>query len=108
MALSTEMPLHVDLVQNQWAAGLQIRVACVEAVADHVELSYAQPEYQELLQRADPSGSLEKSQPAEVFATLSRLYNNSYFFVTDPHDDSTCPYRNGVVRMTVRMAEGAP
>jgi hypothetical protein len=104
MARSPNLPLHVDVVQNEWSAGLQVRVACVEAVADHVELRYAEPQYQDLLQSADTDGTLEKSQPAEAFAILSRAYNNSYFFVTDPHDDRTCPYNQGVVRMTVRTS----
>ena len=100
-------PLHVDLVQNAWASGLQVRMTRVEAVSDHVELRNALPDYQDLLQRAAPELHLEKAAPADAFAILARMYSNSYFFVTDPHDDANCPYMNGSLPMNVRLASSS-
>jgi hypothetical protein len=99
-----DLPLHVDLIQNDWMGGWQVRLARVEAVDDHVELRIALPKYEDLLQRADPEVHLEKAPPQQAFEILSRMYHNSYFFVTEPHDDAHCLYLNGVVQMDVRLA----
>ncbi len=79
-------------------------MARVEAVDDHVEVRQALPEYQDLLERADPTLHLGKRLPDDAFATLSAMYNNSYFFVTEPHTDNDCMYLNGSVPMSVRIA----
>jgi hypothetical protein len=94
--------VHVDLVKNEWASGLQVRAACVAAISDHVQLvGNAILEYQDLLDRPifDPTtGStvyLVKEKPEDAFAVLGHAFASEYTFVTAPHDDLVCPFLHG-------------
>ena len=108
---ATATPLHVDLVKNEWMAGLQVRVACVEADHDRVHISHASPEYEALLRQpiVNPVDGqvlyLEKTAPDVAFPVLSHMYSNDYFFVTDAHEVSGCQFRQtDAVGMSIRLA----
>ena len=106
--------LHVDLVKNEWSAGVQLRVASVEAVdRDRVQVSHASQEYRDLLSapitNPDRTGDvmyLEKEAPEVAFSLLPRLYSSSYFFVTVAHSEEDCLFRESdVLPMTVVSPE---
>jgi len=99
-------------VQNEWSAGLQIRVACIEAVDhDRVQVSHASAEYIALLHQpmVNPDDGqetyLEKTSPSTAFSILSQRFSNDYFFVTAVHDAAKCQFQDSEMRrMTVSAA----
>jgi hypothetical protein len=93
------MALHVDVVKNDWLAGIQYPLATlrmgedgeVEAVADHPE------RWQNIVDELNAS-----DEPAEALAQLHTTLNGSHLFATGAHGDEDCPYRSGPVYLRGR------
>jgi hypothetical protein len=88
---------HVDLVQNEWLAGLQhvVAQAWVEASDVHVEAS--SPTFAEIIRRPfrDPdTGGLmyAEKEPDTFLRGLEKAFHGSYLFATALHDVASCPY----------------
>lgn len=89
--------VHVDLVQNDWGSRRQFRIACVEADGQSVRATHLSDRGQDLLQRlVDPRGGAATGvtdlEPERAFSLLRSSFHNSYFFTTEPHDDSKCGF----------------
>jgi hypothetical protein len=97
---------HVDLVRNEWSAGLQVRVARIDDRGLSSEVSRAQPGWREVLDRpVEPVGNLLNQPLSVAFPLLDRSFANEYFFVTEPHEDSECSFsESDVVEMQHKVA----
>jgi hypothetical protein len=106
--------LHVDIVRNEWSAGLQILLARVEPNGEHVRFTRTDPSAVELLQRpilqADGSQSVHLLDlgPTVAFEALRRTFDGSYLFATDPHTEDVCQFRDRDVITMRRFPSPAP
>jgi hypothetical protein len=94
---------HVELIQNEWAAGQQRVVARVVLNgADRVQVE-ALSEIWEPIALApfiDPETGLEVSpdaEPERFVRALHRHLSGDYLFATQAHDDGECEYEVGRV-----------
>jgi hypothetical protein len=96
------MSMHVDLVKNEWLAGIQVRLVTVTSTGDHNSLVNVTPGWEDLLGRELTDRAGESVYVAkESLGVLPQLFQGEYVFATDPHDESDCPFQWGpVVAMT--------
>src|SRR2546423_11261703 len=92
-----EMALHVDVIKNEWAAGIQHRVAAVSVIKGDVHIDAGDPaSWHETVMRAvadvEPRGNVRGFLDA-----LHEGLSGSYLFATEPHDERSCPYRDNPV-----------
>lgn len=87
---------HVDVVKNEWLAGLQHVVARVTIDdAGLVAIDTQDDVWREIVLRGG-----EPASPDEVRGFLEHLaeaIHGSYLFATGVHDDADCPFRRGLV-----------
>lgn len=86
------MALHVDVIKNEWAAGIQHRVAAVSIVKGDIQVDAGDPVgWRETVMRTvadvDPRGNVRG-----FLGALHERLSGSYLFATEPHDERTCPY----------------
>jgi len=97
--------LHVDVIKNEWAAGIQYPVAAVHVSKGEVQVEAGDPEgWRETVLR-----TVSDVSPKRVRDFLDALHtrlNGSYLFTTEPHDDRACPYRESPVAY-IQPAGGA-
>lgn len=106
------MAEHLDLVKNEWLAGMQIRLATVVRSDGAVNLVHVTPGWEDLLQRPIPTAQGQVvyagKEPDQAFEILGNFYQSEYVFATAPHDESACPFRWGdVVAMKPTSRESA-
>ena len=93
------MAEHVDLVKNEWLAGMQVRLATVVQSDGDVALANVTPGWEDLLTRPlrDASGGIVylSKEPRLALDTLSQFFTSEYVFATDRHDESKCPFGFG-------------
>lgn len=102
------MAIHVDVLRNEWTAGVQRRVARLTVNGSGVEVS-ASPDAErwteKLLQplKEPTTGEwlLPDKRPKEFLDVLvSDLSSGSYLVAIAPHDDDVCPIPDdGIVQM---------
>lgn len=96
---------HVDVVKNEWLAGVQYPVAQIRIEAGHVIIDSEDPErWRDSLMRA--VGGLDPDlEPERFLSALSGALDGSYLFATEPHEEHQCPFHgHGVLHM--RAASG--
>jgi hypothetical protein len=86
------MPSHVDLVENRWSAGYQERVGSAYRGAHGVEVDAQDQHYREIVLRG---GEEMSSDPDRFLEGLSARFHSDYFFATELHDETTCPFADG-------------
>lgn len=88
------MALHVDVVKNEWLAGLQHPVARV--FIHDGGLAIESPDaarWEPVIRAAVPD--IDSGKDAEQFLrALHERLNGSYLFATPAHDDTECAYRD--------------
>ncbi len=92
------MSKHVDLVKNEWLAGMQVRLATATETDSGHQLSSVTPGWEDLLTRplTDQYGNAVYLAK-EPLDAIPRHYNSEYVFATEVHDESDCPFRYGEV-----------
>jgi hypothetical protein len=94
---------HVELIQNEWAAGQQRVVAkLVLNGSQHVEVSAVSEIWEPIALKPfiDPDTGREVSpqdEPERFVLALHRHLNGDYLFATQAHDDGDCEYEVGSV-----------
>lgn len=95
------MTQHVDLVKNEWLAGMQVRLVTASLQDDEMVLSDVTPGWEDLLNRPvrDAAGEAiyPAKEPARAWHELPNMYRGDYVFATGPHDEAECPFRHGPV-----------
>jgi hypothetical protein len=110
---------HVDIVRNEWTAGIQVRLAEVVCDQGTLRLEAASPEWEDLLSRplADPSGGapvVPADDPERGIWAIIATYTGDMVFATDMHSSEKCPFgRGAIIRMgpgpvAAQSAAGAP
>jgi len=94
--------MHVDLVKNEWLAGLQYVAARVSLDSDHIEVDTGDPELWEpivLRPIRDEKGQeiLAEKEPQEFLSALAEHIRGTYLFATQPHTEEECSFRHLVV-----------
>jgi hypothetical protein len=88
------MTVHVDLVQNEWLAGKQTRLARFAVVDGRPVVDnfagVVQSELDYLLTGPDPA-----EDPAGFLEGLQYRCCGTYVFATAPHDDDACVFGGG-------------
>ena len=98
------MAFHVDVVKNDWLAGIQYPLATI-AVDDHGAISLDarnQDPWKDLVEELAGAGD-----PATALAELHTRFNGSHLFATEPHDDSHCPFHGPPVYLQGEQASGS-
>ena len=92
------MARHVDLVKNEWLAGMQIRLVSVVDTGGGFRLADVTPGWEDLLTREtvgdDGYPTFVTKEPLEA---LPRMFHSEYVFATEAHDEAQCPFRFGPV-----------
>jgi hypothetical protein len=102
------MALHVDVVKNEWLAGIQHPIAAVSVVKGDVRVDAEDSaHWRDTVLNLVPDVSPRRSTRGFLEALHLRL-NGSYLFVTEPHDDRTCPYRTNPVQYIRSVDAGTP
>ncbi len=98
------MALHVDVVKNDWLAGIQYPLATI-TVDNHGALSldaqHTEP-WKDLLEELGTAGNT-----ANALANLHTRLNGSHLFATEAHDDSDCPFHGRPVYLHGEEASGS-
>lgn len=84
------MAWHVDLIENRWSGGYQELVGRAYEVDGHVEVD-ADDHYRRIV--LDATAGVEPERALN--GLLAERFHSDYFFVTQGHDDETCPFRQG-------------
>jgi hypothetical protein len=92
------MSKHVDLVKNEWSAGMQIRLVTALDADGGPQLANITPGWEDLLARPlkDVNGTTVYIGK-ESLDVLPRLFRSEYVFATEVHEESECPFRWGAV-----------
>lgn len=90
------MATHVDLVENRWSGGYQERVGTVEIsggkpVVEPCGERYAH--YRDVVLDALPE--VMAAGVETWLRALPQHFHSDYFFATEPHDESQCPFAGG-------------
>jgi hypothetical protein len=105
------MAEHVDLVKNEWLAGMQIRLATVLRSNGDVALANVTPGWEDLLSRPLPNGDGDvfylMKEPDKALGFLSQFFTSEYVFATEVHDENDCPFRHGGV-LAMKQVPGRP
>lgn len=102
------MAEHVDLVKNEWLAGMQIRLATVVRSNGAVAMANVTPGWEDLLTRPLRNSDGEvvylcKESSALALSTLTRVFTSDYVFATEAHEEGECPFRHGPVLAMKRI-----
>ncbi len=102
---------HVDIIQNDWSAGLQRRVASVYIGGGRVQVDTSDQAWRERLLRPIKLAEGDVVDPDETpelfLKTLGTTLHGSYFFATEPHSHRACPIPDtGIVPMRPVPASG--
>jgi hypothetical protein len=88
------MSLHIDFVENDWAAGQQLRVASLEVIDEVPTLTESVDPKKwfrvleiDKLPRPVPYGKAEA-----LLTQVSKRFQGDYVFATEPHDAAECEY----------------
>jgi hypothetical protein len=98
------MSYHVDIVKNDWAAGLQYPLATFKLDdAGNVSVDTRRPDgWQDLLHEITSS-----PDPGNALSGLHMKMNGSYLFATPLHEDADCPFHGQPVYLEGHEASGA-
>jgi hypothetical protein len=86
------MPLHVDIIENQWSAGYQQRVARVWVADAHVEVEGDDHWFNLVHQVMEHSGA---GSPEADLDAIAEHFKGDYAHATVPHGDDACPFAGG-------------
>jgi hypothetical protein len=98
------MAFHVDLVRNDWLAGIQYPLATfkLEDGSGEVTLDAAQPElWQGVLEELNGQGDVR-----QALADLHTKLHGSHLFATEGHAVADCPF-HGPVYLQGEEASGS-
>jgi hypothetical protein len=98
------MALHVDIVKNDWLAGIQYPLATLR-VEDSGEVSL-DARYPDRWQRL-VEGINAQDDVAAALAELATKLHGSHVFATEPHDESECPFHGPPVYLEGEEASGS-
>lgn len=90
------MPLHVDVVKNEWLAGFQHPVARLFLDQRQLRVEADNETWAEIALRSIAGLDAERD-PEEFFEQLAQHLHGTYLFATPPHNESACPYHDVVV-----------
>jgi hypothetical protein len=88
------MALHVDIVKNDWLAGVQYPLATLQVGANGritVEAEYPE-RWRNIVDDLN-----DARHPGGAVASLHTRMNGSHLFATKLHSEGSCPYRTGPV-----------
>jgi hypothetical protein len=98
------MTYHVDVIQTDWAAGVERLAArlVLNGAGVHIEKSLGEPWRSKLLSPI-PNGfgeTLEPEDDPKFFLHLlaERLAEGTYVHAFAPHEDSECPFEGATER----------
>jgi hypothetical protein len=82
------MATHVDIVKNDWLAGLQYPLATLKLDEGILSVDAQHPErWQNLVDEI-----MAASDPAAALADLHNRRHGSVLYATKPHDEGQCPF----------------
>lgn len=102
------MAVHVDVLRNEWTAGVQRRVAKLAVNGSGIEVTanddapgWTEKLLQPLREPTTGDWLIPEKAPKEFLDVLvSDLSSGSYLVAIGPHDDDLCPVpKDGVVEM---------
>jgi hypothetical protein len=83
--------LHVDVVQNEWLAGYQERVAKLRMQEGGIKVECDDDKWVEVVLR--PTAGLDPVDgPEEFFHGLHGVLAGDYLCATTPHHEKDCPF----------------
>jgi hypothetical protein len=88
---------HVDVIRNDWLAGLQRIVARAFVDDGAFYVTSDEKVWYHAFDRPylDPESGDElypQKDPIRYLHALPKVMQGSYVFVTEPHEEETCPY----------------
>lgn len=98
------MAFHVDVVKNDWLAGLQYPLATI-TLDSHGALSVngRHPDrWKDLLDEL-----ADNEDPTQALAQLHARLSGSHLFATELHDDAVCPFHGPPVYLQGEEASGS-
>jgi hypothetical protein len=98
------MPVqHVDVVKNDWLAGIQYPLATI-ALDDHgiVSVDPDSGQWKELAAEI-----AHAKDPAVALDELQRQLHGSHLYATEPHGDDQCPFHGRPVYLDAEEASGS-
>ncbi len=97
------MATHVDIVKNDWLAGLQYPLATLMLQDGDLTLEAEHPErWQNLIDELMAEGD-----PAAALADLHNRRHGSVLFATEPHDEASCPFHGPPVYLHGQAPSGS-
>jgi len=89
--------MHVDVVKNEWLAGLQYVAARVSLNQGHLTVDSGEPEVWEpivLRPLRDEKGEeiFAEKEPENFLFALADHIRGTYLFATKPHPDEECRF----------------
>jgi|1186.fasta_scaffold23554_3 hypothetical protein len=96
---------HVDVVKNDWLAGIQYPLATLKLDDDAGTVIVDAPQPERWQELAD-----ELNAQDDVGAALAQLHtklNGSHLFATEVHRESECPFRGRPVYLHGEEASGS-
>jgi hypothetical protein len=97
------MATHVDIVKNDWLAGLQYPLATLTLEGGDLRLDARDPEHWHgLLEELAAEDDIETA-----FSTLHTRRHGSVLFATEPHDEASCPFHGPPVYLTGQANAGS-
>lgn len=103
--------MHVDIVKNEWLAGVQVAVARVEADGSDISVAAIEPKWEEIVRRPIRDGVTgetlySQKDPTHFVEALHTAISSSYLFATLPHGLGECPFSAGPV-LRLEDADGS-
>jgi hypothetical protein len=98
------MTFHVDIVKNDWLAGLQYPLATLTLGEEgQVAVNAQHPErWDALIKEINASGD-----PESALANLHIRYAGSHLFATPRHEETDCPFHGPPVYLQGEEASGS-
>jgi hypothetical protein len=104
--------LHVEILRNEWSAGRQRVVACLEVNGSGRVVYNVVDEWAGVVPESfrDPQSGDEVGlrDGVEYLNALHRYLNGDYVFATAPHETGQCEYELGAEILLAPSAEVTP
>jgi hypothetical protein len=94
---------HVDVVNNDWLAGIQYPLATI-ALDDNgvVTVDPESGQWKELAEEI-----AQTPDPAKALDELQMRFHGSQLFATEPHSDDQCPFHGRPIYLDAEEASGS-
>lgn len=88
------MARHIDLIENDWGAGVQTKVASLAVVNGRPSLTThsGDPKKWERVLELDKVKKLDYGEDEAFLSKHSKRFQGDYLFATEPHDAEECEF----------------